>query len=211
MLDNLSSKLVRENHFSLRIIILIIFFSGITFGQTRSNLEILLKMVDSSAVGIVKNLPENHSSVKISFDLGSQYSVFSNTVLKEISSKNIKITSENLLDQQRTQIDYIVQSVKVNYRGMFRDWIFGSYYTTRRIALKGNYSIQSPNANVIEFNYVYSDTVNVDDINEIENPAYPFTHGKLPPEPFLSSIYEPVIAIGTAAIAIYLFFKLRSK
>ena len=48
-------------------------------------------------------------------------------------------------------------------------------------------------------------------IKSLENESFPFTKGAVPPEPFLSGLAEPLIAIGTAAVIIALFFSIRSK
>jgi len=62
-----------------------------------------------------------------------------------------------------------------------------------------------------KFEFTKIDTVKVEDINSLENPAFPFTQASVPPEPFLSGIAEPIIAIGTAALAVVLFFTIRSE
>ncbi len=55
------------------------------------------------------------------------------------------------------------------------------------------------------------DTVKVDDIKFLENESFPFTKGTTPSEPFLSGFAEPLIAIGTAAAVIVIFFTVRSE
>lgn len=51
----------------------------------------------------------------------------------------------------------------------------------------------------------------VSDVKNLENISYPFTQAQLPAEPFLASVYEPVIAVGVTAITVILFFTVRSK
>ena len=84
-------------------------------------------------------------------------------------------------------------------------------YTNRNVTLSGNYSVNQPEVSVRNFRYSYSDTVNANMIKKIENPAFPFTQASIPAEPFFSSIYEPVIAVGAAALTVILFFTVRSK
>jgi hypothetical protein len=48
-------------------------------------------------------------------------------------------------------------------------------------------------------------------VKSLENQALPFTKGEVPPEPLFSSLLEPAVALGTAAVVIYLFFSIRSK
>jgi hypothetical protein len=40
---------------------------------------------------------------------------------------------------------------------------------------------------------------------------YNFTKGDVPPEPFFSSLLEPTVAIVTTALAVALFFAIRSN
>ena len=74
----------------------------------------------------------------------------------------------------------------------------------------GNYYI-STNQQVKDFNLSTKDTINVEDVEIIEDRSYPFTQGELPAEPFFSSILEPVVAISAAAVTVILFFSVRSK
>ena len=76
--------------------------------------------------------------------------------------------------------------------------------------LSGNYFI-SNQSQVKDFKITAIDTINVENVEYVENRSYPFTRGDLPTEPFFSSILEPVIAIGAAAVVIVLFFSVRSK
>lgn len=107
-------------------------------------------------------------------------------------------------------LQFVIESTSVKYGDMFRKGFLGSFYVPRTIHLKGNYLIMEGNS-IKEFNLVYSDSIDVDNIPEVENEFYPFTKGVIPPEPFFSSIIEPVIAIGTTAAAVILFFTVRSR
>jgi hypothetical protein len=64
---------------------------------------------------------------------------------------------------------------------------------------------------VKDFYYESIDTVEFDEIQTLENPSYPFTQGRIPTEPFMSNLFEPLVALTTAAVVIALFFKVRSK
>ena len=94
---------------------------------------------------------------------------------------------------------------------MFRDGFLGEYFVLRKISLSGSYNFSGKKIFTQDFSYLLQDTVGVDDITLLENSAYPFTQGKLPPEPFFSGILEPLVAVGTAALAVILFFTIRSK
>lgn len=60
---------------------------------------------------------------------------------------------------------------------------------------------------------VFVDKISRDDINNIENKAYEFTTADVPERDnwFYKSIIEPVIVVGTAAVAVILLFTVRSQ
>ncbi len=63
------------------------------------------------------------------------------------------------------------------------------------------------------FERIYTDTLNKHDINMVQHQTYSFAKAELPPEnPSLwESIAEPVIIITSAAVAVALFFTVRSE
>jgi hypothetical protein len=56
----------------------------------------------------------------------------------------------------------------------------------------------------------YRDTVYTDDISFLENADIPMTKAELPDESFIDRFIEPIIIVGTAGIAVFLFFHIRS-
>jgi hypothetical protein len=105
----------------------------------------------------------------------------------------------------------MIDEAATSYGEIYRDGVLGDYYIPRTIIFSGDYNITGNTVLTHSFNFAYHDTVNVDSVTSLENAAYPFTRGKLPAEPFFSGILEPVIAVGTAALAVILFFTIRSK
>ena len=56
----------------------------------------------------------------------------------------------------------------------------------------------------------YSDTIEYAALSSIENPGVPMTKGKLPSEGFFSTEFEPLVVLGTIAVAVILLFSVRS-
>jgi hypothetical protein len=98
----------------------------------------------------------------------------------------------------------------VRYTEPEKDGIFGDFFTERTIELSGNFFV-SNQSQVKDFTIAVKDTINVEDVEKVENRSYPFTRGELPPEPFFSSLLEPIVAVGAAAVIIILFFSVRSQ
>jgi hypothetical protein len=59
--------------------------------------------------------------------------------------------------------------------------------------------------------YIYTDTIDTDNISRIEDESFPFTKGILIEESsFWDDALEPAIFVGSAAVIIYLLFTVRS-
>ena len=179
-------------------------------GQSRDNLEVFYTLIDSSGKNIINNLPASNKNLNLSLNLGESYTLFRNHLLSIFDKNGYKVNSEDSVNN-KVRVNYVLDKAVVNYGDIFRDGLFGSYLLPRKIEISGNYSVGGTSFTYKEFNYNYMDTVKVDNVKTLENISYPFTQGEVPAEPFFSSLFEPLVAIGTAAIAVFLFFTIRSK
>ncbi len=179
------------------------------FSQTKSNLEIFYSMVDSSGSVLINNLPNGEKSISVEFNSGNNYLALENRLIEYLIRKGIKISGKT--DGEAVLVRYVFDRVNLRYNEMYRDGFLGSYYVPRNFELSGNFFINKSTAEVKNFTYTYSDTVKYDSLRNAENTALPFTRGDIPPEPFFSSLIEPVVAVGAAAAAVALFFTVRSK
>ena len=186
-----------------------IIFSVSVFSQTKTNLEIFYTLVDSSVTLMDNAIPSSKNKINLTLTLGDSYAIFYNQIISSLIRKNKIIVDSTA--QDITKVIYVLESAELKYGDMYRDGFLGTEKIPRKFKLIGNYLIQNNNAGVKRFEYSYSDTIDADEINEVENLSYPFTRSEVPAEPFFSNIWEPVIAIGAAAVAVYLFFSVRSK
>jgi hypothetical protein len=192
------------------VLILITISFSTAFAQTSTNLEIFYSLVDSSVNEVIKELPNDKDSVSLELNLGESYSVFNNKIIAALysSGKNLSVKKQN---GKIPAINYVIYLVNTEYDEIFRSGFLGEYFVPRHLILKGSFFIQDENVVYKSFDYSFRDTIRVEEIELIENESFQFTRGKVPAEPFLSGLIEPVIAIGTAALAVILFFTLRSK
>ena len=188
-----------------------VFFLSVdlTAQQPDTNLNIFYSMIDSSVTDFISKIPQSEESIKLDLNLGKEYSVFTNKVIAKTISFGKKITNEN--NGESSNVNYIITKARVTYGDIYRDGFFGGFYLPRNLSLKGNYTVEDNSTVFKDFNYSYNDTLKYDDIKNVENDSYPFTKGEVPPEPFLSSLFEPIVAIGAAAVAVILFFTVRSE
>ena len=196
----------------LKEFIFILFISPIVvFAQTKTNLEVLYSLNDSLAKQIIAEIPDGQNQMILKLNLGESYSIFSNHIQNGIvkSGKEIINTPPHKLNLP--EINIVMEEAGTDYGELDRNGWFGDYYVPRTIFIKGNY-LNTSHQNGLQTFYIFSiDTVKVDGIEKLENDSFPFTKGKIPAEPFFSSLWEPVIAIGVAAVAVILFFSVRSQ
>ena len=174
------------------------------YGQTITNLELFFQLADSAANNLLINL-NDEKDFKIDFVLGKDYQVFQNSILAHFSNKEINKELRKVL------VHLEISQAKVDYSEPERKGLFGSLWVKRTLRLSGSYSINFNAILVKDFSYTTNDELLYEDIASVENSSFPFTQGKIPDEPFFSSLLEPAIALCSAAAAVYIFFTARSK
>lgn len=174
--------------------------------QEKTNLDVFNELIDSSVINLSSLIPDTVKTLNLEMNTGSPFEVFNSEIISGLTKKGYNITSDRGI-----KIQYFIKEADVDYGEVYRSGILGDYYAPRMIHLSGNFNLLGNNVITKDFNYTAKDTIDVDSVKRIENSAYPFTQGSLPSEPFFSGIIEPVVAVGTAALAVILFFTIRSK
>ena len=179
--------------------------------QTLTNLEVFYSLTDSLVDQIVQQLPAKENKILLTLNLGERYSLFSNNIRARFNKYGKDILDHPPDNLNIPQVDIVMEGAGVEYGEMFKDGWFGSHYIQRYSTIFGNYLYTYSKEGKKEFEITKIDTVKVEDIKYLENDSFPFTKGTLPSEPFISGLAEPLIAIGTAAVVVVLFFTIRSK
>jgi hypothetical protein len=189
-----------------RLLCISILFMGTLFSQTKTNLEVFYSLVDSSIAQFVyfSNPP---AKIKVEINNGDVYSIYNNRLLENLKAKGIELANEK--SDSLPLFSYTIEKPFTQYTDIFRDGFLGPFLVQRKISLMGNYFYSGSGKK--DFSFVYTDTIKVDDIKNLENISFKFTNGTLPPEPFFTGLFEPVVALGTAAAAVILFFTVRSR
>ena len=208
MYNNLKhiTKMINKSY---KLIFIFLLFQSTIFSQTISNLDQFYTLIDSASNLLLKDLGDA-KKVNLELNFGTDYSVFANQVRGKLLRNGIQLIGENSDDKNFVRVNFVVDNSIVGYSGPEKDGIFGDFFTERTVELSGNYFI-SNNPQVKEFKLTAKDTINVEEVEKVENRSYPFSQGDLPPEPFFSSLLEPLVAIGAAAVTVILFFTVRSK
>ncbi len=199
-------KKLKASFILILLAVSLMIFPKTILPQTKSNLEMFYSLADSSVNMFIRSDNPN-GKIYTEVITNGTYSIFNSHILGYLQSKELKIISEK--GTVSPQFLYSIEKISTAYGDIFRDGFLGTYLVERKLTYKGNYLYTGKELR--DFNLVYSDTVNVDDIKNLENSAFNFTVGIVPPEPFFSGLFEPVAALGTAAAAVILFFTVRSK
>jgi hypothetical protein len=206
-----SKSRIKWGKFFFLLSISVLINSPDTFSQTKTNLEIFYLLTDSLVHQIVFDIPSNENQILINLNLGESYSIFENQVRTSFKKYGKEVPEHLPNDLYIPHVNIVFEGAGVEYGEMFKDGWFGSHYVQRYEKIYGSYMQSLSESMKKEFEITHLDTVKVEDIKKLENDSFPFTKGKIPSEPFLSGFAEPLIAIGTAAAAVVLFFTIRSK
>ena len=194
---------------SLRFLFFLIPFSVMAQPQSPSNLDIFYTLVDSASDMLIKDMGDV-KKVNLELNFGIDYSIFANQVRGKLLRNGVQLVTDQNEGENFVRVNLVLDNSFVGYSEPDKDGLFGDFYTERTVRISGNYFI-SKNSEVKEFSFVSKDKVMMNDVDELENRSYPFTQGDLPAEPFFSTLWEPIVAIGAAAVTVILFFTVRSK
>jgi hypothetical protein len=189
-----------------KIFLLFFFFVIKLESQTVSNLGVVLNQIDSSITKINSGLT-NINNIRVKYNSPPDLTFLQNHVYASFAR------NKSINDSAKVSVEYTLNEISVKYENPGREDFLGDFIADRLIELKGVYLVKDKNEIIETGNIFYSnkDRIPVDEIKNIQNSSLPFTQGKIPEEPFLTSLYEPLIAVSAIVVSVYLFFSVRSK
>lgn len=194
----------------LFILLFLNVFTGCLFCQVKTNAEKFYGLIEKSVSAVLNGKVKNDSRVFVDFSLPERFQLLKSSLLEKTSSF-VMVNPQK--DNSDFILTYSIEDAKVRYGDTFTKSFLGRNYVEREVALKGFANLNKPSENIStnRFEYAERDTVEYAGLRELGSPAYPFTNPEIPAEPFFSSIWEPIIAIGVAVTTVYLLFTVRSK
>ncbi|MCX7833808.1 MAG: hypothetical protein N2490_06335 [Ignavibacteria bacterium] len=125
---------------------------------------------------------------------------------------NYKLTTEDkkIISDYTLKFDNAI--IKTEYKYEHKNLIFDKYLQ-RQIFCGFDLLISNKDSTIYTRNFysIIKDTVDYSYISYIESDGYKFAKGKLPEESFFDKYLIPSTAILVSAVAIVLFFTIRSK
>ncbi len=184
-------------------------FSFSTSAQTFDNLQFLLSLTDSSVSLIAGDLVDGKSYFLKTVN-PQEYATLAERARFAFSRAGINVTNDSTSSYV---ISYNIEIAKIEYPDIFRDGWFGDYLIERRAELNGYYITKTNGRTETAkpFAIIKTDTITYDKIKQYELASLPFTQGDVPAEPFFSSLWEPIIAVGTVVVTVVLLFTTRTK
>lgn len=211
LISNLNSSLNKQKKLNLKKIFFFVFLlNGIVSSQIKTNLEIAYSLIEESVIKIDSLNISEVSPVYIEISSPADFQFLNSKIISAFSNLGYKIQTE---DNQSRKLVYTLTNIKTEYSEIFQNGLFGDYLTQRTITIYSlvNYTDDGMLKFSNELICDYTDTVNVDDINFVENPSLNFTKGILPKTPVLSNLLEPILVVGTLIITVILLFTVRGK
>jgi hypothetical protein len=107
-----------------------------------------------------------------------------------------------------------IEQIGVSYEDVRRTWIFGEQVMDRTVRLAGTVKFVEQGTGAILFSRPFAttfrDTISVVGAETLESPGIPATHGVAPASGLFSSLVEPIVLVGSVAVAVYLLFSVRN-
>lgn len=183
---------------------------------TKTNLAVMQTLIESMTRQIIEhaNVPRG-GNVVITFQESMDSWIAQNSFIAAFSSSGFRVfTQQDTVAPGNTVFDVRGTTLTVSYNNMFREGIWGAEKVKRTVTTA--LTCNATNLQTHEVLYsnsvseMFSDTVAVDEIPSLELLSAKSTHGELPDEGFFNRMLEPIVIVGAAGVAVYLFFHVRS-
>ncbi|MEG8946147.1 hypothetical protein [Rosettibacter firmus] len=186
------------------IIFVFILFSDLL---SQTNLDIYQKLISQSIKQIDSLVSEK--VVNLEIILPSSYLSLKPYIINSFSNNGFIITDNS----NSNFLIYSLNDLSVDYQNLESKNFFGDDKLIRKVSIGGQLIYISNNVlnNSFSIKQNYVDTIKLSDLEYFENKLYPFTQGKIPEQPLLKNLIQPVIIVGVLISTVILFFTVRSK
>lgn len=205
----------------LKINIIVFLLAGLLHSQSinkddgKSNLEIITNLLNKN-LELVENQFVILGKDKV-FCLGIKGKGNTPEYFNKIFRQkfiDIKIVNESACSSSDYRIEFMNVDFLVKYYEITGS-VFKNKKVKRNISVQNSYRIYYKETDSVVFlkesGETQSDEFYLDDLEEIERSSYSFTKGTLPEQSFWEKAFIPGIVTLTSAVAIVLFFVIRSK
>jgi hypothetical protein len=178
--------------------------------QSVTNLDVMRSLAEKIAGEVVRSASiANGSSASVSVHPKETAWYIESAIAKGMKRDAGVIVGDSL---PMVVTEFGIASGWVAYSNIRRDGLFGEKLVDRTVGLKLTSKLMRAGTILWSGDVVKSatDTILVAEIHSLESPTIPMTKGALPSEGFFSHVAEPLILIGSIAVAVLLLFNVRS-
>ena len=184
------------------------------WGQVPSNLDLLQVMVSRPVLEAVDSLSPTPERIMIESESSSEMNNWLvQLIRKELLTKNFSLLDKS--DTSNVDLTIVIEDLKsvIIYRGIDRDLLLRVSKYERSMETFLTFYIKNNRESIL---YTYSkrneqkDVLSGSQLKEVESTFFPFSQGQKIESGIMNKLIEPAIITVATAVAIYLFFSLRS-
>jgi hypothetical protein len=112
------------------------------------------------------------------------------------------------------EVTFGIGDLSVQYLHPRKEGMLGPTIVDRRVSVNVSAIARNETSGDVLFSddlvETHIDTVEMNQITDLETPTIEVTKGNIPSEGFFSNIAEPIIVLGAIAVAVFLLFHVRS-
>lgn len=200
-------------NFPLYFAIFLIFTFDFCFSQSeiRTNKGIVINFINEFADTLSKQIDTTKNKIILIGTTNNALNEYlENIVVSRLNDSGFKFFLKSCDTCRKLQIS--VNKFAIDYKRIRREK--PTNLIVRTIELELIALIKDPETFIKSITYpkTYRDTISTDNFDFVEQDGAPFTAPKpKEPENFLKKYFEPIAIIGSTALAILLFFTVRSK
>lgn len=183
--------------------------------STQTNVEVMQSLIAriSDKVISYSNIPAKES-ISVRYPAVDDAWIAKTVITPKLKSAGYKVFDYDSIND-KLLFDVNDLTLGVQYTNMFRDGFFGEKRVTRSISVNLAVEVKDCLTNEIFFsgllNEELSDTVSVDEIENLESASAKRTRADIPNNDILDHIVEPIVIIGAVGVSVYLFYYIRTK
>ncbi len=187
------------------------YFNYAQDGKFKTNFDIINDLIQISINEIPFPANDDSTRLYLEYESTPEYKILENRVILALSKNHKNLVLEQSMAE--ISLKYSIEKAISNYTDNFKDGLFGDFLIERETNLRGSYILSRDKSILFtdDININRIDTVKYEDLTSKETSPPPFRQNDIPAEPFLYSLFGPAIALGATAVAVFLFFTIRSK
>lgn len=161
---------------------------------------------------IAHGLPLPQSALSVSVGNSPLNDAVRSVVIRTFVEKRLDVYDSD--DGADTILTVVVSNAALQYGRPFSTSLFGARKVEREISVTSDIAMVTKVSRRVLYSSVFTrsarDTVLLSDVHLLDDPSVPFTAVTLPELSFFESVLEPAIITVASAVAVYLFFTIRS-